>query len=238
MSQSQRIKYFNQSSKINGLIQPGELLNDGRYRVERFLDAGGMAHVYAATDLLYNRPVAIKILKTEKAVDLDMMRRFNREYDMIANFEHPNIVNVYGRFNERGTKCIVLELIRGETLKNQIITFGNVITFSIYQIINQVCAGLIKIHQQGIIHRDIKPENILIANHGVIKITDFGIAIHYQPPPLKSNEKPIIIGTTKYMAPEVVQRQPIDYTVDVYALGILLYECLISYPPFSRFNSE
>lgn len=231
-----------QDNHKNKLILPGTLLDDGRYKIKSFLAEGGMAQVYLAIDLFRRMEVAIKILKFDQINDLEAVRRFNREYEIIAEFQHRNIVNVYGRFNWRGTKCIVLELIIGTTLKTILIKYGSIQYNSISSIINQICEGLAAIHAVGVVHRDLKPENILLSYSGKIKISDFGIATRNTKPiqghKMFTKDEFKIIGTTKYMAPETIQKMNIDLRIDIYSLGILLYECLISYTPFSRFDAE
>ncbi len=217
-------------------LLPGTTLQDKRYIIKQFVASGGMSNIYRAQDQALNNIVCLKIMHKEQADDNDAVRRFNREYEMIAEIQHQNVLDIMGRFNFQNTKCLVTEFVEGVTLKHQILNYAPLQLAVVHNIFNQICEGLKVIHQHQIIHRDIKPENILITYDGNVKISDFGVSIKNNP--LKKTMPEVIIGTTKYMAPEAILKQQINYNYDVYALGVLVYECLVGYPPFSRFNSK
>lgn len=217
-------------------LQPGDLVDNNRYKIVKFIAKGGMANVYHAYDQVTKQNVCLKVLLETQLDKPSAVRRFNREYQIMADIHHPNIIDVRGRFNLGNVKCIVSELVVGHTLKDRIIRFGPLTVEEVLPIVDQICEGLKVVHDYNIVHRDIKPENILISNSGEVKISDFGISIKYNDNNFKKTD--VAIGTPKYMAPEGILKQKISYTYDVYALGILLYECLVGYPPFSRFNPD
>ena len=191
-----------------------------------------MADVFEADDLLLNRRVAVKVLHANFASDQAFVSRFRREAQAAANLSHPNIVAIYDWGQEAGTYFMVMELIRGQTLRQVLRTEGALLPRRAAEIAAETAAALAIAHQHGVYHRDIKPGNIMITEDGAVKVTDFGIARA-----LDDSEEltrtGAVIGTATYFSPEQAQGLPADERSDVYALGIVLYECLTGKPPFT-----
>ncbi len=191
-----------------------------------------MADVFEAEDTLLNRPVAIKALHANFASDEAFVTRFRREAQAAANLSHPNIVAIYDWGQDEGTYYMVMELIRGRTLREILRTERSVMPRRAAEISADAAAALSVAHQHGVYHRDIKPGNIMITDDGTVKVTDFGIARA-----LDDSEEltrtGAVIGTATYFSPEQAQGFPADDRSDVYALGIVLYEMLAGKPPFT-----
>src|SRR5580658_6427259 len=153
-----------------------EKIFNGRYRLDRRLGDGGMAVVYAGTDVLLRRHVAIKVLREQYAADEDFVRRFYNEAQSAARLSHPNIVNTYDVGREDNTYYIVMELVDGTTLAEMIRSDGKIPEPVAIDYAAQMANGLAYAHRQGLLHRDIKPANILITHDDVVKLSDFGIA--------------------------------------------------------------
>ena len=191
-----------------------------------------MADVFEAEDLLLNRRVAVKVLHANFASDQAFVSRFRREAQAAANLSHPNIVAIFDWGQEAGTYFMVMELIRGQTLRQVLRTEGALLPRRAAEIAAETAAALSIAHQHGVYHRDIKPGNIMITEDGAVKVTDFGIARA-----LDDSEEltrtGAVIGTATYFSPEQAQGLPADERSDVYALGIVLYESLTGKPPFT-----
>ncbi|MBM7623313.1 Stk1 family PASTA domain-containing Ser/Thr kinase [Sporohalobacter salinus] len=209
----------------------GKCLNN-RYQIEDEIGAGGMSLVYEATDKLLNRKVAVKVLRPQFATDKEFIERFKREAQAVANFTHPNIVNIFDIGEDNGTHYIVMENVQGETLKDRIEKQGNLSPVSALEITKQVCNALVTAHRKQIVHCDIKPGNILIASGGTVKLTDFGIARAVtSSSTLKQTDT--VIGSAAYFSPEQARGDRLDNRTDIYSLGIVLYEMLTGEVPFT-----
>jgi eukaryotic-like serine/threonine-protein kinase len=191
-----------------------------------------MADVYAAEDVLLNRSVAVKVLHANFASDEAFVARFRREAQAAANLSHPNIVAIYDWGQDAGTYFMVMELIKGRTLREFLRAGGAILPQRAAEITAEAAAALSIAHQHGVYHRDVKPGNIMITPEGAVKVTDFGIARA-----LDDSEEltrtGAVIGTATYFSPEQAQGLPADERSDVYALGIVLYEMLAGKPPFT-----
>ncbi len=207
------------------------MLSD-RYRIVKHLARGGMADVFEAEDTLLNRAVAVKVLHANFASDQAFVSRFRREAQAAANLSHPNIVAIYDWGQDDGTYFMVMELIRGRTLRQILKTEGALLPRRAAEIAAETAAALAVAHQHGVYHRDVKPGNIMITEDGAVKVTDFGIARA-----LDDSEEltrtGAVIGTATYFSPEQAQGLPADERSDVYSLGIVLYESLAGKPPFT-----
>jgi len=191
-----------------------------------------MADVYEAEDTLLGRSVAVKLLHANFASDDAFVARFRREAQAAANLSHPNIVAIYDWGQDEGTYFMVMELIRGRTLREIVKSEGALLPRRSAEIAAEAAAALTIAHQHGVYHRDIKPGNIMITDDGSVKVTDFGIARA-----LDDSEEltrtGAVIGTATYFSPEQAQGLPADERSDVYSLGIVLYEMLAGKPPFT-----
>lgn len=213
----------------------GELI-DGRYQLLRLIASGGMASIYAATDLRLDRQVAVKIMHPHLAQDEQFVSRFIREAKAAAALTHPNIVSVQDQgWNQSGVPAvfIVMELVEGHTLRDYLYEQQFLTPQQALPIIIPVLSALAAAHKLGIVHRDIKPENILIAKDGRIKIADFGLARGALLGTTMTAESSVILGSVSYLSPEQVQRGVADSRSDVYAVGIVLFEILTGQKPFA-----
>ncbi|CAN5919935.1 Stk1 family PASTA domain-containing Ser/Thr kinase [soil metagenome] len=201
----------------------------GRYRLRGSIGQGGMADVQRAYDEQLDREVAVKILHARYADDRNFLLRFGREAQSAASLNHPNIVSVYDAGDADGRPFIVMELVRGRSLRevtrSERITAGRAT-----EIVGDAALALNYAHEHGLIHRDIKPGNILISNDGEVKVTDFGIARAVNAETI--TETAAVFGTAAYVSPEQAQGATVDRRTDVYSLGCVLYELLAGQQPF------
>lgn len=203
-----------------------------RYEILKEIGNGGMAIVYKAKDHVLNRDVAVKVLRDEYTTDSDFIKRFNTEAQSAANLQHPNIVAIYdvGHEEENDLYYIVMELIKGKTLK-QIINKDGVISWKwAVNIAIQIASALEVAHKNGIVHRDIKPHNIMITEDGVAKVTDFGIAKAVSNSTITSFGT--TIGSVHYFSPEQAKGSITDAKSDLYSLGVVMYEMVTGKVPF------
>ncbi len=206
----------------------GQLL-DGRYRVTRRLARGGMATVYEATDTRLNRTIAVKVMHPAFAEDREFVARFIREAHAAARLSHPCAVSVYDQSEDAGRVFIAMEYVAGRTLRDWLSDRGRLTPRETFAVLEPVLAALAAAHAAGLVHRDIKPENVLIADDGRVKVADFGLARAVS----NATSTGALIGTVAYLAPELVERGVADRRSDVYAAGILLYECLTGAQPYT-----
>ncbi len=203
---------------------------NGRYRIDARIGDGGMAEVYLGHDLLLNRPVAVKMLREQFARDTSVRLRFEREAQAAANFSHPHIVEVYD-VGEHGTApYIVMEYVKGETLKQVIDEEGPFDPDDVSALLEQIGAALDYAHARGVVHRDVKPQNILVDDEGLAKVADFGIAKAITDSNL--TETGTGIGTVHYLSPEQANGLMATPSSDVYSLGIVAFEMLTQALPF------
>ena len=216
--------------------QERTVLNE-RYEIQQRIGRGGMADVFLARDLLLDRPVAIKVLFPEFAVDPNFVERFRREAQSAANLNHPNIVGVYDWGQYANTYFMAMEYVQGRTLADILRANGHVNSQQAAEIASEVAAALGFAHRNGVVHRDIKPANILIGANGQVKVADFGIA-RAMNAPTESNltQAGSVMGTATYFSPEQAQGAQPDPRSDLYSLGIVLYEMVAGRPPFSGEN--
>jgi serine/threonine protein kinase len=206
----------------------------GRYRLDTHIANGGMAEVWSATDQVLGRQVAVKILHAHIADDPAMRSRFHAEAVASARLAHPSIVAIFDTCHDDGVEALVMELVRGRTLRDYLDERGRLEPIEVVHIGTEVASALSCAHRAGIIHRDIKPANILLSDDGRVLVTDFGIAKVLGD--ADSTRTSQLLGTVKYLAPEQVEGGPIDGRADVYALGAVLYEALCGQPPFLADN--
>jgi serine/threonine-protein kinase len=215
-------------------VAAGALLG-ARYRLDELLASGGMAQVWLGTDEVLRRAIAVKILHQHLAADETFVTRFRHEAIAVARLSHPSIVNVYDTCSDDGVEAIVMELVRGETLRTRL-DDGAMDPWVAANIAAQVAGALSVAHAAGLVHRDIKPANILLSEDGRVKVGDFGIAKAAESADL--TQEGSFLGTAKYLAPEQVEAKPVDGRTDLYSLGIVLYEMLCGRVPFEADSSS
>jgi serine/threonine-protein kinase len=216
-------------------LEPGTRL--GAHEIVGLLGAGGMGEVYRATDTRLKRDVAIKVLPQAFAQDPDRLARFQREAELLASLNHPNIAAIYGLEQVDGVVGIVLELVEGETLAD-VIARGPLAPVDALPIARQICEALEAAHDKGVVHRDLKPANVKVTRDGRVKVLDFGLAKMLETDPKSSamSMSPtlsvhatyagVILGTAAYMSPEQARGRPVDRRTDVWAFGCVLFEML------------
>ncbi|MCI6272803.1 MAG: Stk1 family PASTA domain-containing Ser/Thr kinase [Erysipelotrichaceae bacterium] len=201
-----------------------------RYKVVKHIGQGGMADVFVGIDTILNREVAIKLLRGELSNDPVSVLRFKREAHASTSLSHPNIVDIYDIGEYKGHHFIVMEYIKGNTLKQLISKRGALCKEEAVDIMKQLVSATIEAHKRGIIHRDIKPQNVLIKNDGTIKMVDFGIALAQDA--LQLTQSDSIMGSVHYLAPELAKGEQASKQSDIYALGIVFFELLTGDVPF------
>lgn len=205
-----------------------------RYMVVASLGEGGMADVYLAMDTILNREVAVKVLRGELSEDPVALLRFLREASAVSKLHHPNVVEVYDVGEYDGKNYIVMEYIRGRTLKQMILQRGALPKDEAVEIMKQLVSAVNHAHENNIIHRDIKPQNILVKDDGTVKITDFGIALAHDA--IQLTQSDAVLGSAHYIAPETTKGEVASVQTDIYALGIVFYELLSGTVPFKGDN--
>ncbi|WP_041241531.1 Stk1 family PASTA domain-containing Ser/Thr kinase [Geodermatophilus obscurus] len=208
------------------------LVLEGRYLLEERLARGGMSTVYAATDLRLHRTVAVKVMAEHLAHDPTFVDRFTREARAAAMLSHPNVVSVSDQGSDQGLVFLVMELVRGRTLRDLLQARGRLTVAEAFAVLEPVLSGLTAAHRAGIVHRDIKPENVLIGADGVVKVADFGLARALTGTGQTSHTGGVLIGTVAYLSPEQLERGKADARSDVYAAGVVLFEMLTGHPPY------
>ncbi|MFX3618420.1 MAG: Stk1 family PASTA domain-containing Ser/Thr kinase [Sporolactobacillus sp.] len=202
----------------------------GRYQIIARLGEGGMALVYKAKDLILDRLVAVKILRSELAGDEDFIKRFHREAESVASLSHPNIVAIYDIGEEEDLYYIVMEYVHGMSLKEFIKDYSPIEISESVHIMKQIDAAIANAHSHGIIHRDIKPHNILIDESEHVKVTDFGIAMAVSSATITFTHS--IMGSAHYLSPEQAKGGKATVKSDIYAIGIVMFELLTGRLPF------
>ncbi len=216
------------------MIMKGQKIND-RYQIIKTIGEGGMANVYLAYDTILDRNVAVKVLRGDLATDEKFVRRFQREALSASSLSHPNIVEVYDVGEDNGLYYIVMEYIEGKHLKQLLKKRGSLTVREVVDIMMQVTDGMSAAHDSYIIHRDIKPQNIMILENGLIKITDFGIAMALNATQLTQTNS--VMGSVHYLPPEQACGKTATIQSDVYSMGILMFELLTGSVPFKGDNA-
>jgi serine/threonine protein kinase len=206
----------------------------GRYQIEGLLGQGGMSSVYKATDPNLKRVVAIKLIHPHLSNDTQFIQRFEEEAAAVASLRHPNIVQVYDFNSDQGIYYMVLEFVPGETLHDRLQRLSGLkLKLPIDEAIKitlNMCDALGYAHQRGMIHRDIKPANIMLDIYGQAILMDFGIVKIIGG--TSHTATGAVLGTARYISPEVIRSEPADQRSDIYSLGITLYEMLSGQAPF------
>jgi serine/threonine protein kinase/Tol biopolymer transport system component len=228
--------------EVEGFLVIGKTL--GHYQIINQIGKGGMGEVYQAKDQVLGRDVAIKALPEEFANDTDRLARFQREARLLASLNHPNIAAIHGLEESGGTNFLVLELVEGETLADQI-KAGPIPVEESLKLALQIAEALEAAHEKGIIHRDLKPANIKVTSDGKVKVLDFGLAKAFAAEQAELNlsnsptiseiatQRGVILGTAAYMSPEQARGKPVDRRADIWAFGCVLFEMLTGGAAFS-----
>lgn len=201
-----------------------------RYILTKHIGQGGMADVYVAVDIILNREVAVKVLRGELGNDPVALLRFQREASASTALSHPNIVDIYDVGEDKGKHYIVMEYIRGKTLKQLINQRGALCKEEAMDIMKQLISATMEAHRKGIIHRDIKSQNVIVKDDGTIKMLDFGIALAQGA--LQLTQSDSVMGSVHYLAPELARGESASNQSDIYSLGIVFYELLTGELPF------
>src|SRR5688572_31869465 len=225
-------------------IGPGSRL--GPYEVTALIGEGGMGKVWRAHHTGLKRDDALKVLPDAFASDPDRLARFQREAQVLASLNHPNIAHVHGLERSDGVEALVMELVEGPTLADRIAQ-GPIPVDEALPIAKQVAEALEAAHGRGIIHRDLKPANIKIRSDGTVKVLDFGLAKAMEPmaaagtdatasptitSPAMMTGVGMLLGTAAYMSPEQARGKPVDKCTDIWAFGCVFYEMLTGNRPF------
>src|SRR5215217_7415216 len=209
----------------------------GRYRLGRWLAAGGMGQVWQATDEVLGRPVAVKLLREEYAHDPTFARRLRVEARSAAAVTHPGVASIfdYGEVRTADgaepTPFLVMELVDGEPLSSLLAREGRLGLHRSLEIVGQAAVAVGAAHRVGLVHRDIKPANLLVGPDSTVKVTDFGVAQALGQG--QGDQRELLVGTAGYLSPEQATGQPATAASDLYALGVVAYECLAGRRPFT-----
>ena len=224
------------------MVEPGRRCLGDRYELDRLIAAGGMGQVWRAEDIALHRPVAVKVLRSEYTGDPTFVARFRAEAQHAASLSHPNTAAVfdYGEATAQdGTgetlAYLVMELVEGEPLSALLAREGRLDTATTLSLLRQTAFALAEAHRSGMVHRDVKPGNIMVRPDGGVKITDFGIAWSARSVALTRTGQ--VIGTPQYLSPEQAEGKHATPASDVYALGLIGYECLVGHPAFEGDNA-
>ncbi|MCG3085324.1 Stk1 family PASTA domain-containing Ser/Thr kinase [Anoxybacillus sp. LAT_35] len=208
----------------------GKRLND-RYKLLQLIGGGGMANVYLARDIILDRDVAVKVLRLDFVNDELFIKRFRREAQAATSLNHENIVTIYDVGEDDGIYYMVMEYVRGCTLKQYIQQHAPLPVQEALRMMDQLTGAIAHAHQNGVIHRDIKPQNILVAEDGTLKITDFGIAVALSSTTITQTNS--VLGSVHYLSPEQAKGGMATEKSDIYSLGIVMFELLTGQLPFS-----
>jgi hypothetical protein len=224
------------------VVEPGRRCLGNRYELHALIAAGGMGQVWRGLDIALHRPVAVKVLRSEYTGDPTFVARFRAEAQHAAALSHPNIAAVFDYGEETAQDgsgetlaYLVMELVEGEPLSALLRREGALPAPTTLALLGQTAAGLAEAHRVGMVHRDVKPGNILVRPDGTVKITDFGIAWSARSVALTRTGQ--VIGTPQYLSPEQAEGRHASPASDVYALGLIGYECLSGRPAFEGDNA-
>jgi len=209
-----------------------ERILSGRYVLNEIIGTGGMAVVYRAWDRVELREVAVKVLRSEYSSDEEFIRRFNNEARAAAQMSHPNIVGMYDVGQDGDSRYIVMEYVKGRTLKDVIRQSGRLKPQRAVQMTLRILAAVDHAHKSHIVHRDIKPQNILVDGEGTVKVADFGIARATNSSTQTYTDSNNVLGSVHYFSPEQASGQVADEKSDLYSVGVVLYEMVTGQVPF------
>jgi serine/threonine-protein kinase len=208
----------------------GVVLSD-RYELQEQIGSGGMGTVWRANDTLLNRPVAVKLLHPAQMAEPTARERFRTEGRITAGLSHPGIAQVFDYGEQDDRAYLIMELVPGEPLSSILRRNDGLEPGVTLDVVAQSAAALAAAHARGVVHRDIKPGNLLVTEDGTVKLTDFGIARGNESVTL--TQTGMVMGTAQYISPEQASGRPATFASDIYALGVVAYECLAGRPPFT-----
>ncbi|MEM9462719.1 MAG: protein kinase [Myxococcota bacterium] len=212
-------------------LSPGSVFA-GRYLIERTVGEGGMGSVHAAVDQKLGERVALKVLSAVGSLRADALERFRREVRVAHQVTHRNVARTFDIGEHEGLHFLTMELVEGESLAERLRAKGRLGVERVIDIGRQICAGLVAVHEAGLVHRDLKPANVLLESGGRVVLTDFGIARSTIEDDAITVDREMLIGTPRYMAPEQVSGEPLTARSDLYTLGLVLYEMATGRLPF------
>jgi tRNA A-37 threonylcarbamoyl transferase component Bud32 len=222
---------------VEAPVKEGDTV-EGRYRIIRRLDEGGMGSVFLAEHVLIKRRVAIKVLRPEFSEDADVIERFMNEARAAGTLGHPNIVESTDMgFTREGVPYIVFEYLEGSLLTDEIYRVGGMPVRRAVRIARQIASALNAAHRAGVIHRDLKTDNVFLTDKEEasdhVKVLDFGISRFMETDDDRSGVRGLVMGTPQFMAPEqITEPEKVDKRADIYALGVILYEMITARRPF------
>jgi len=225
------MQYLNMADSVLNEAETGAPAQEpfGRFYLQELLNSGGMAEIWVATDGR-GKPYALRKLKKELRFNLLARRRFLRGCEVLSKInESDYIVGYVEHGRQNGTLYMLMDYVEATNLKELFARHDPVLTENVAQILIDMAMGLSHVHESGFMHLDFKPENVLVTHNGNVRLIDFDLAQPILEKPKKMTENP---GTPGYMAPEQLQRKPIDSRVDIYAYGVAAYELVTNHKPF------
>jgi serine/threonine-protein kinase len=207
------------------------LVLGGRYELTTRIAVGGMGEVWEALDRRLGRTVAAKVLRPELVGDELFLARLRTEARNTAGLQHQNVAMLLDHGEQEGSGYLVMELVLGETLADRLDRVGTLPADDLVPLLVQACRGLHAAHTAGVVHRDVKPANLIVTPDGTVKLTDFGISLGANQAPMTSAG--MVMGTAQYLPPEQAMGRAATPAGDVYALGVMAYECLAGHRPFT-----
>jgi tRNA A-37 threonylcarbamoyl transferase component Bud32 len=209
-----------------------------QFRIDALIGRGGMGEIYLAEQLGLGRRVVLKLLHNARLTTAEQEPRFRREARVLAQLNHPNIVQLYAfGQSDDGITYLAMEYVEGQTLSALIEERGGQPELLVLGLLEQISSALVEAHRHGIVHRDLKPENVMMGER-YVKVLDFGIAKLMHTRDMRLTHSGMFLGTPLYMAPEQLREQQVDERADIYALGVIGYELLTAELPFDSENSE